>query len=119
MRCPVCQAANPAEAPYCVVCGERLPDRAPPMVSRPKARPDVPIALAFLVAGAFFVRIKSVSSGFSLWDILAGLLPATVYGALFLVAPLQDWVVDPWLLRVGAIAVGGLVLFGDFEFVFH
>lgn len=115
----MCQAANPADAPYCLVCGERLPNRTPPMVSRPKARPEWPIALAFLAAGALFVKIKSVSGGFGLWDVLAGLLPATVYGALFLVAPLQDWVVDPWLLRVGAIAVGGVVLFGNFMFVFH
>lgn len=49
---------------------------------------------------------------------LIGLVPAAVYAALFLVSPLQDWFVDPWLLRVAAIAIGGLVLFGNFLYVF-
>jgi hypothetical protein len=119
MPCPLCHAESPAEAPYCVVCGEPLPDRTPPMVSRPKARPDLPIALAFLAAGALFVKIKSVSSEISLWDIIAGLLPAAIYGALFLVSPLQHRLVDPWLLQVLALVIGGFALFAAFMFVYH
>ena len=88
------------------------------MVAPPKAKLDLPIALAFLFAGEFFAKIESVSHGLSLWDILIGLLPAAVYVALFLVSPLQSWFVDPWLLRVFAIVIGGLVLFGNFLIVF-
>lgn len=119
MRCPACHAANPAEAPYCVVCGARLPDRTSHMVRRPKARPDLPIGLAILATGVFFLKIKSLSTEVGSWDVVAALLPAALYGGLFLITPLQDRLVDPWLLQVLALVAGGFALFGSFMFVFH
>lgn len=119
MRCPLCRAANPAEAPYCVVCGERLPDRGTHVFTRPRARPDLPIALAILAIGVLLLKIKSLSTDVRGWDVVVVLLPAAIYGSLFLVSPLQERLVDPWLLQVLALVVGGFALFGAFMVVYH
>jgi hypothetical protein len=115
----MCRAANPAEAPYCIVCGERLPDRATRVFIRPKARPDLPIALAILAIGVLLLKIKSLSTDVAVWDVVVVLLPAAIYGGIFLVSPLQDRLVDPWLLQVLALVVGGFALFGAFMVVYH